>query len=444
MQVLIYTPSINPRVEYIFSTLFNAIGVQKFQLTQDVSLYNNSSGFKINYSSSFVDENILWIEPVNLLFEREIKEQKIDFFKWNETKAFFKTVNGDLPFDIFAASFYLITRYEEYLPHKLDMYGRYAHENSVSFKEDFLKLPLVNLWLQQFSKELIKKFPSLHLTPQIFHFLPTYDIDIAWSYLHKGWLRNAGGLIRSMMDGDWARINERVNVLLGKQKDPFDSYRWLDQLHEQHQIKPIYFFLLAQQNKAYDKNILPKKKSLQKLIQQHGSKYDVGIHPSWQSGDKPELLKEEIEILEKIIISKVNKSRQHYIRMTLPDTYRRLSACGITEDYSMGYGSINGFRASYCLPYKWYNLQKEEITSLAIYPFCFMDANSYYEQHYTSKEALNEMEHYYKITKEVNGLLITIWHNHFLGTDKMFEGWKEYRTTIDRISKDQDETQNHD
>lgn len=434
MQLLIYTASITPRVEYIFSILLNAIGVQKFQLTQDVAFFNKSGGFKINYSSAYVDENILWVEPVNLLFEREIKEQTIDVFNWNETKAFFKTVNGDLPFDIFAASFYLISRYEEYLPHKIDMYGRYAHENSLAFKADFLNLPLVNIWLQQLTAELLKKFPSLHLIPKTFHLLPTYDIDIAWSYLHKGWLRNAGGLINSIVHGDWARASERINVLFGNQKDPFDCYQWLDQLHKEQNLEPIYFFLLAQQNKDYDKNILPEKQSLKKLIQHHSSKYNIGIHPSWQSGDKHELLKEEIGILEKIIAKKVDKSRQHYIRMTLPETYRRLIEAGIAEDYSMGYGSINGFRASYCLPYKWYDLEKEETTSLTISPFCFMDANSYYEQHYTAKEALNEMEHYYEITKEVNGLLITIWHNHFLGTDKMFAGWTEYRTTI----------QNHD
>lgn len=436
MQLLIYTPRITPRVEYIFSTLLYAIGVQKFQLTQDVDFYNKSIAYKINYSSALVDENILWIEPVNLLFEREIKEQTIDVFNWNETKAFFKTVNGDLPFDIFAASFYLITRYEEFLPHKPDMYGRYAHQNSVAFKEDFLNLPLVNIWLQQFAKELLEKFPSLNLKPKTFNLLPTYDIDMAWSYLHKGWLRNLGGLIRSIMDGDWARVSERINVLFGNHQDPFDCYEWLDELNEKHQLKPIYFFLLAKKNKDYDKNILPEKKALQKLIQHHSYKYNVGIHPSWQSGDNPALINDEIRILEKITDRKINKSRHHYIRITLPETYRILIAAGITEDYSMGYGSINGFRASYCLPYKWYDLQKEEATSLTIYPFCFMDANSYYEQHYTTKEALKEMEHYYKITKEVNGLLITIWHNHFLGTDKMFEGWRGYRTTIERIKND--------
>lgn len=440
--MLIYNQTSSSRADYIFSTLLRAVGISHYCFTTNKTSFEDSKQAKINYSEERITQDEFWLKPVSLLFEKEIEEQAIDCFAWLESKAFFKTSESDFPFDIFAASFYLISRYEEYLTHKPDMHGRYAHENSLAFKEDFLNLPIVNIWLQQFIGELLKKFPSLHLKPQTFHFIPTYDIDIAWSYLHKGWLRNAGGLVRSMMNAEWSRVSKRINVLFGNQEDPFDSYEWLDELHKKHQLNPLYFFLLAQRNKDYDKNILPRKKALQKLIQQHNSKYAVAIHPSWQSGDKAELLKDEIAILEKLSGSKVNKSRQHYIRMTLPETYRRLIEAGITEDYSMGYGSINGFRASYCLPYKWYDLQKEETTSLTIYPFCYMDANSYYEQHHNPEEALTEMEHYYQITKEVNGLLITIWHNHVLGTGKMFKGWREmYKTAIEKI-RDFEET-NH-
>jgi hypothetical protein len=100
----------------------------------------------------------------------------------------------------------------------------------------------------------------------------------------------------------------------------------------------------------------------------------------------------------------------------------------------MGYGSINGFRASYCLPYNWYDLKAETTTTLTIYPFCFMEANSYFEQKYTLEQSKEELEHYYKIVKQVNGLLITIFHNHTLGNKRDFKGWmemyEEFCTTI--------------
>ena len=91
----------------------------------------------------------------------------------------------------------------------------------------------------------------------------------------------------------------------------------------------------------------------------------------------------------------------------------------------MGYGSINGFRASVASAFYWYDLEKEEQTSLRIHPFCFMDANSFYEQRQDPPQTLEELMHYLAVCKAVNGSLITIWHNNFLGTKKEFEGWKE-------------------
>jgi hypothetical protein len=109
----------------------------------------------------------------------------------------------------------------------------------------------------------------------------------------------------------------------------------------------------------------------------------------------------------------------------MPTTYRRLLEGGITHDHSMGYGSVNGFRASFTSAYLWYDLKKEEKTGLLIHPFCFMDANAYYEQQLDPEEALEEMIRYFQVIRSLNGTMITIWHNSFLGTEEEFRGWKE-------------------
>jgi hypothetical protein len=174
---------------------------------------------------------------------------------------------------------------------------------------------------------------------QPFRLLPTYDIDIAYAYNYKGWARNLGRFIASPSI-------DRIAVLLRLRDDPFDAYRWLDQLHQRYHLQPIYFFLVAERNARYDKNILPRKNGLQQLVRVHARKYPVGLHPSWRSGDRPELLGREKQVLEDLCGRLVTRSRQHYIRFSLPEGYRRLIQAGITDDYSMGYGTINGFRAS--------------------------------------------------------------------------------------------------
>ncbi|MEI2740554.1 MAG: polysaccharide deacetylase family protein [Chitinophagaceae bacterium] len=342
----------------------------------------------------------------------------------NDQKAFFKT-GGDFPFDIFAASFYLLSRYEEYLPHQKDMYGRYAHENSLAFKEGFLDKPLVNTWLQYFREKLNEKFPSFTTHHSPFTFLPTYDIDEAYSYKHKQWWRSAGAAVKDILKGQFSRFSQRRKVLNNKAADPFDSYAWIDDLHRPYKLHPRYFFLVAEKTGKYDRNILPGETALQVLIKHHADKYHIGIHPSWQSGDDPSLIKKEIETIEHIATIKVTASRQHFIRFTLPQTFRHLINAGIKEDFSMGYGSINGFRASVASPFHWYDLEKEETTYLLLYPFCYMEANSFHEQKQTPQQALEEMRYYRNEVKKVNGTLITIWHNTFLGTDKLFNGWRE-------------------
>ena len=422
--MLIYTQTITPRLQYITDFSGKEITGQPFELTTDKEYYLKSSAEKINYSTERISDNEFWLKPHSLLFENKIAEQAVQCFEVNGRKAFFKT-EGDFPFDIFAACFYLLSRYEEYLPHQKDMYGRYAHENSLAFKAQFLDRPLVNIWLQDFKKALKHIFSllTIHHTP--FTFLPTYDIDIAWSYKHKGWWRSFGGSINSLIKGDWQQFKERRNVLKGKQKDPFDSYGWLNQLHEKYKLKPYYFFLVADKKGKYDKNISPNQKALQELVRDHFIRYPVGVHPSWRSGDDNSLLEKEIDLLQVITGSKISSSRQHYIRFELPETFRRLIKNDIQFDFSMGYGSINGFRASVASPFYWYDLEKENQTELMLFPFCYMEANSFYEQTYTAQQALDEMRHYYNVVRSINGTFIMIWHNQFLGTDKLYEGWKK-------------------
>ncbi|MBL7698423.1 MAG: polysaccharide deacetylase family protein [Chitinophagaceae bacterium] len=420
--LLVYTASNGPRLQYIVNFFSDELFDRPIRITTSEREYLKFDGPKLNYSRKELCADEFIIYPVNLLFEKDVTRQDISCFETGYGKAFFET-GGDFQFDIFAASFYLITRYEEYLPHEKDEYGRYAHTSSLAYREAFLNQPLVNTWLQEFRAALVFRFPGIRFKGRHFENIITYDIDIAYSYLCKGWLRNIGGTLRSILKNEWNPVFERLAVLAGFRKDPFDCYEWLDALHLYCRIKPYYFFLVPKNNSQYDKNVSTSSKRFKELVEYYCATYNVGIHPSWQSGDDSSLLREEIEWLEVVGDKTVQASRQHYIRLTLPETYRKLLAAGIKKDFSMGYGSINGFRASVSSPFKWYDLAKDQATSLTVYPFCFMDANSFYEAKQSPSEAFDELMAYYNAVKKVNGMLVTIWHNSLLGSDKNTAGW---------------------
>lgn len=418
--LLVYSDITSSRLQYTCDFIFKEQFGIDYKITIDSESFRNHAGAKINYSNSRM-EDVYTIQSQSLLFEHDIKEQTINCVDLNNYKAFFKTSDSDFPFDIFAAIFYLLSRYEEYLPHEKDMYGRFAHENSIAFKEGFLNKPVINIWLTDFSSSLKKFFPALTFKTKTFNFLPTYDIDIAYSFKHKGFIRNLGGFIKSPS-------LERLAVLAGLKKDPFDSFDFMDKLHTEFNLNPVYFFLVATSGSLYDKNISPYSNAMWQLIKRHAKKYRSGLHPSWRSNNNFSILLKEKKILETAGKMEVNISRQHYIKMSMPQTYQELIKAGIEADYSMGYGSINGFRASVASTFYWYDLTTEKTTSLQLYPFCYMDANSYYEQDLDAGQALEELQYYLNECKKVNGFFISIFHNNFLGTDKQFTGWKEMYT----------------
>jgi len=422
--VIIYSHTLTPRLQYIVDFLSQYYSAPIRLICDEEKYFANPDPHRINYSYHRLAENEVWIHSHVLLFESTIRPVKVECFDHHRYKAFFKA-EGDTGFDLFAGIFYLLTRYEEYLPHQKDSYGRYAHQNSVAFKEGFLHLPLVNIWLEDFRAFLQQRYPDIQLQTSTFRLQTTYDIDITWSYKYKGFKRNAGAIAKLFVTGKWRSMIQRLGVIRGRRQDPFDAYEWMDELHKRNNLQPIYFFLVAEQKGKFDKNIDIKTPAFLELVRSIASAYKIGLHPSWASGDHPQLIKKEKSWLEKTAEQTIKESRQHYIRFTLPATYRQLLAAEILEDYSMGYGSINGFRASVSTPYYWYDLKNESKTPLRIHPFCFMDANAFYEEKKSAAEAFNELMHYHDTIRSVGGTMTTIWHNSFLGTDPSFEGWKE-------------------
>jgi hypothetical protein len=431
--VIVYSHTLSPRLQYIIHFLSHYFQ-HPFKLTASEQMYATSADFKINYSYQKIADDELYIAPHALLFETEKRHVQVKCFEHsNGYKAFFET-SCELHFDLFAAIFFLLSRYEEYLPHKKDRFGLYAHENSIAFEEGFLHQPLVNIWLEDFRKKLEEKFEGLSFPKNNFSFIPTYDIDIAWAYKYRGFKLYVGNVLQSFFKGKWHAARARIRTVKGKQQDPYDTYEWMNELHQKFNLHPIYFFLVAETKGKYDKNTSITVPQFQELIKDISARYDMGVHPSWYSGDYPVFIQKQKQWLENISGKQITKSRQHYLRFNLPQTFQRLISTGIKDEYSMGYGSINGFRASIASSFYWYDLEKEETTSLLLHPFCFMDANSFFEQKFTSHQGLEEILGYYKLIKEVNGTMIILWHNNILGTGEEFAGWREvYEQFIEKI-----------
>jgi hypothetical protein len=412
--------------------LKDCLGLE-FTITNNIDDYKSFEGYKLAYTNQELD-NGFYINSHNLLFESGIKEQTIlmqnhdDYFKY-----FFKTFHSGLPFDLFAASFYLVSRYEEYLPFMPDTFNRFEAQNSLAYQYDFLRIPLVNLWIAEFEKLLLKKFPKLMIAHRNYNYVSTLDIDNAYKYQEKGVMRSLGGYLKALFEFDKADLKQRTSVLLKKEKDPFDSYAYQLEIQKKYNLKVIYFFLLGDYG-VNDKNHPSNNYGFQQLIKHLADYADTGIHPSFGSNGNPHQVKVEINRLAKITHREIFNSRQHFSMLKFPDTYATLLELGITNDYSMGYSTFNGFRASFCMPFYWYDLDDELETGLKIHPFCLSETSLRYKDNATPENIAALAKPIADEVKKYNGELVTIFHNDTMGTALEWVDWKNIYEKIVKIS----------
>ncbi len=427
--IIVYSPVWTNRLRYIIDQIFEDWLKLEVQSTDDANTYKEGLAIKVNYSSSPIAEGELWI-PSNskgFLIEKSIKEVEPMVCTWQGLPCFFfeDQPQADFPFDLFAMFFFLLSRYEEYLPHDKDMHGRYAAENSLAYKNNFLHLALVDHWLIRLKDRLCKKNNGLELSTGAFSFIPTYDIDYAWAFKYKGIGRSVARYGKTLMEGRLAMLGKHLKTNLGLQKDPFDQFEWMDALHQEQGLTPIYFFQVGDRG-AYDKNVHWKKNAFQRLIQNLHGQYTIGLHPSYQANKDLGRLKEEKRRLETITGATIHKSRQHFVRIVLPTTYRLLMHVGITDDYSMGYARYPGFRASVSRSFLWYDLEHEMATQLRIHPFCLMDGALKKYQGKTPEASKTMVKDLYQEVGRVGGTFISIWHNSSFSELEGWKGWKAF------------------
>ena len=418
--IAFYTPVISNRLQYILDFLQHEVFGAGLQVFTDDEQYRLTELPGINYSDARLREEEVWIKPTGLLFETGIKNQDPQAGKWDDTITIFP-VDGDIPFDLPAACFYLLSRYEEYLSFKPDRFGRYNHTNSLAFQKGFLEQPLIDTWLNKFRLYLNGRFHQHFIKPN-FRQQVSFDIDVAFAFLGRGRFLNLAAYLKLFMTLRFGSIHRRYQVQYGQRKDPYDIYEWLEKLLAAAGVHPIFFFLVGERISGKDRNTVRSNNQFKQLI---ADAAEAGLHPSWSSAGDVDKIRSEREWLHQVTGLEIFKSRQHYIHLKFPSTYRSLMDAGIKEDYSMGYPTINGFRSSFSRPFTWYDLEAETQTTFLIVPFCFMDSNAVFISKQTPSAAYDELMRLYNSVKQEGGSFVSVWHNNNLADLEKTRPWKQ-------------------
>jgi hypothetical protein len=421
--ILVYSHKITNRIRYIFNLMLCELIGAEVELTSDEEVFKNYTGPKISYTGQPVSDELFFLSKP-LLFENDISDYTISITEFEGVKVFFQTSrNSALPFDPFSAAFFLVSRYEEYLPHIKDVHENFDAKESLAYQKGFLERPVINIWAQMVKRQIINKYPEMHLKERRYKFISTIDIDNAFAYKEKGLVRTIGAFARSISQFNLEEIGERLKVLLGRRKDPFDTYEYQLEVQKKYNLKVIYFILLAEYG-INDKNVSLQSRRFQSLIKSLADYAEVGLHPGFNSNKNIKKLKEEHARLEDILKREVTKSRQHFLRLTLPETYRNLIDLDITDDFTMGFASRIGFRAGICSSFNFYDLDLDIETKLRVHPFAVMDSSLKYYMKLSPDNAMAYVAPLINDIKAVNGTFISVWHNESLSGEKQWEGWK--------------------
>lgn len=401
------------------------LGVE-VRFTTKVEDFIAHKGPKMTYSRQPL-QNEFFVRSHELLFEQGVGEVEIAMGHWDDLPCFFRAgERSNIPFDIFAASFYLISRYEEYLPHVKDMHGRYPPGESLAHTHGFLSRPLVDLWARKMLGALQERFPDLQPAHRAYRFTPLLDVTTSHCYALRGVFRGAGGLLFDLSRFRLKRVWERIRVWFKPSTDPYDNYDRLIALHKKYPVEAMYFFQFAEYS-TYDKNVSTNNNTFRYLIKSVADYSIVSLSLSYTAARDVRVMKEEKRRLSEVLNRPVKYSRLRYNRVEIPQTYRDLVEAEFTEDYTMGYSYDLGFRASTCTPFYFYDIALESQQPIRLVPFAIHDyALLGMGSDQARQEALDQL---YTDVKSVHGQLVCIFSNELLG-GQQGEAWMELYASV--------------
>lgn len=364
------------------------------------------------------------IKSHDLLFEQGFDDIDIKVQDWDDVPCFFPTgEKSALPFDVFAASFYLMSRYEEYVPHVKDEHGRFPAKESLAYKHHFLDIPVVDVWMKRFKQALLRRFPDATFPERKTNILSIIDVACAYTYKKKGFVRSLGGGLTDLLNLKFGRVLERGKVLSGLTPDPSDNFDKLTWLKNKYGIQTLFFFMVGDYG-PFDKNISINNKSFRELMKSVADYHKVSLMASYESFKDVVKLREERKRLSEIINRPIGRVRLRLDRLDLPNSYKDLIDAEFTEDFTMGYPTHIGFRAGTCTPFKFYDLSLEMQTILKVNPICLQDAAL--KKINNSAKAEAAFLAVFKRVKDVNGSFMAVFSNESMGNYGNEKGFRKF------------------
>ncbi|EDM43797.1 hypothetical protein SCB49_09405 [unidentified eubacterium SCB49] len=391
-------------MSYVFKHICVRILGVEISFTSSIDAFISHQGPKASYGAVALG-NELFFQSHGILEENGVEDQEVSVKPWDDTIGFFAVSNNSaLPFDVFAASFYLLSRYEEYLPHVKDSLGRYPSKESLAYKNQFLKNPVVDIWAQKLKDVFVTAFPEMEFQKKETAYQLFIQAEEPFKYRTKGLLRTIFSYSADFFGGRFKELFNRTRVILRMQRDPYDYFKYIITASRNANYKVSFFFKLGEAEE-YLNGVTTYKNKFKETVKYVADYTDVGLVLSINAQKDIAFLKKEKSQLEEIILQNVKSSYNAAHIVDLPHTYRTLVEMEIKQDFTMCYANKPGFRASTCTPFLFYDLDYEIKTPLIIVPVAGVSSSF---NHFKQEESREIIRYLQNETQKVQGHFVIV------------------------------------
>jgi hypothetical protein len=415
----------SPRLVYICNVIFDRLLECSYRIIigKEASAPGPPSEKRIYYSfPAPAGTGSISMANAGLLFETEIRQEKPRIARKNCIELYFSNeegqVNFDIGFDLFSSAFYLLTEYEHHISPEYDVHGRYKESRLA----EWYAIPALHEYAALLAGRLGIPLPKRKFSYEI-----TFDIDAPWLYRAKPLWLNLAGMTRDLLRLRLKEVFLRTEVIAGA-KDPYNVY---DEIFAEVPVEKLVFFFLIDRNSDKDERYTHTNKPYRALILQIKKRgAAIGIHPSYTSYLDEKRIVHEKKMLEEISGAEVNKTRMHFLKYRLPETYRYLEQSGIREDYTGCPVNGIGFKHFIALPFPWFDLLANRESGLMLHPTMAMDRSLQKYMRLDPQEAVAATRKIINTTMAYGGHFVLLLHNNSLSEQAEWKGWKKFFTDI--------------
>lgn len=346
--------------------------------------------------------------------------------------------------DLIASSFFMVSRYEEVVLHAKDEHDRFPAAASLAYKEGFLSRPVVNEYIELLWRWVHSLQPGLVRRPlwpdnRSFAVCLTHDVDSFRKYPPLTMLLSVAARLRHGRTREALDLAaQHLKTLAGLAKDPFDTFDYMVRLEQSLGFKSS-FYVKAGCNSEYDSEDTVRRtrgRRLAKRLEQAGC--EVGLHPSYNSYDRPEYMRSEKAALDRVVGNPSYGCRQHYLRWRTPDTWRLQEQAGLLYDSTLSFADHAGFRCGVCLPFRPFDVIENRTLDIWELPLTVQEGTLQRPgyQGLCPAEAYQTMVELLQVANRSHGVFVLLWHNSSFDARGRWAGWREvYESLMGYVSE---------